>query len=272
MSELPVESVFSIGGQLLDLLRRVGTIAVVEVIAEEVLVVAVVPVVGLLGLLRLLGLGLLRRGGGVGLLQVLGRDLLEQRVLDHLLVEQVGQLQRRHRQQLDRLLQRWRQNELLNELGVKFLRNRHERLRMSASNLEPILVQPEIGPEINSPHVVVGRQLVRRAAAEDAAVVHDVRAVGDAQRLAHVVVGDEHADPPLLQVEDDLLDVGDGDRVDAGERLVEQDELGRDDQRPGDLGAPALAARERVGRRRRQVQQVQLGEQLPRALPPLAPR
>ena len=74
--------------------------------------------------------------------------------------------------------------------------------------------------------------------------------------------------PALLQVEDDLLDVGDGDRVDAGERLVEQDELRRDDQRARDLRAPALAARQRVGRRLRQVRQVQLGEQLARALAP----
>ena len=56
-------------------------------------------------------------------------------------------------------------------------------------------------------------------------VVHDVGAVGDAQRLADVVVGDEDADAAVPQVKDDLLDVGDGDRIDAGERLVEQDEL-----------------------------------------------
>src|SRR5215208_5446890 len=90
-------------------------------------------------------------------------------------------------------------------------------------NPEPILVQPEIGPEINSPHIIVGRQLVRGAAPKHAAVVDDVGAVGDAERLAHVVVSDEHADSPLLEVEDDLLDVGDRNRVDAGKRFVEQD-------------------------------------------------
>ena len=57
-----------------------------------------------------------------------------------------------------------------------------------------------------------------------------------------------------------------------GERLVEQDELRRDDQRPRDLGAPPLAARERVGRRRRERRQVQLGEQLAGALPSLRRR
>ena len=105
--------------QLLDLRRRARAVAVVEVVAEEVLVVGVVPGVGLFGGglvgFGLLGLLLFRR------LQLLGRHLFEQRVLDHLLVQQIRQLERRHRQQLDRLLQRRRQNELLNEFGVEFL-------------------------------------------------------------------------------------------------------------------------------------------------------
>ncbi len=102
--------------KLLHLGRRPRAVAVVEVVAEEVLVVRVVPGVGLLGggLLGFGLVGLLLLGG----LEFLGRDLFEQRVLDHLLVQQVGELERRHRQQLDRLLQRRRQNELLNEFGV----------------------------------------------------------------------------------------------------------------------------------------------------------
>src|ERR1700694_5505759 len=76
----------------------------------------------------------------------------------------------------------------------------------------PILVQPELGPQINPTDLFVGRQAVRRAALENHSAVDDVRAVGDAQRLAHVVVGDEHADAAILQVEDDFLNVGDGNR------------------------------------------------------------
>ena len=99
-------------------------------------------------------------------------------------------------------------------------------------------------------------------------VVHDVGAIGDAQRFADVVVGDEHADAALLQVKDDLLDVGDRDRVDAGERLVEQDELRRHHQRARDLGAPPLAARQRVRGRLRERRQVQLRQQLAQPRPP----
>ena len=110
--------------QLLDLLRRARAVAVVQVVAEEVLVVGVVPGVGLVGL----GLELALFFGGrghVGGLEVLGRDLFEQRVLDDLLVEEVGEFQGRHWQQLDRLLERRRQNQLLCELRLKLLLNGH---------------------------------------------------------------------------------------------------------------------------------------------------
>jgi hypothetical protein len=55
------------------------------------------------------------------------------------------------------------------------------------------------------------------------------------------VVGDQHADPPVTQAGHDLLDVMHGDRVDARERFVEEDEGRVSDQRPGDLGAPAAS-------------------------------
>ncbi len=109
--------------QLLHFLRRLGAVAVVEILAEEVLVVLIVPGVGLVRLL--IGLGFFRRLGGFGGLQLLGRHFLQHRVLDHLLIEEIRQFQRRHRQQLDRLLKRRRQNQLLDELCMEFLRDRH---------------------------------------------------------------------------------------------------------------------------------------------------
>src|SRR4029077_1214982 len=64
----------------------------------------------------------------------------------------------------------------------------------------PILIQSEVCPQINPPDLVVGRQAVGGAAPVDAAVVHDVGAVGNPQRLPDVVVRDQHADPAILQV------------------------------------------------------------------------
>jgi hypothetical protein len=71
------------------------------------------------------------------------------------------------------------------------------------------------------------------------------RVVADAQRFAHVVVGDQHADAARLEEGDDALDLDHRDRVDAGKRLVQQDEARLRGQRAGDLDAAALAARQR---------------------------
>ena len=77
---------------------------------------------------------------------------------------------------------------------------------------------------------------------EDAAVVHDVGAVADAEGFAHVVVGDQDANAAIFQVPNDALDVADRDRVDAGEGFVEQDVAGTCGQRTRYLDATALAA------------------------------
>jgi hypothetical protein len=144
--------------QLLDLGRRPRPIAVVQVIAEEVLVVLVVPAVGLFLVGRFL---LLLFRCGLDRLELLGGNFLQHRVLDHFLVEELRQLERRHGQELDRLLQRRRQNQLLDELGVKFLRDRHESVdRRLKVQLRPpvgefILIQPEVGPQINPAYVLI---------------------------------------------------------------------------------------------------------------------
>src|SRR3954464_11035589 len=92
----------------------------------------------------------------------------------------------------------------------------------------PILVQSELRAEVNPLHVLVGGEAVRRAASENHAVVHDVRAVGYPQRFSHVVVCDQNTDAALLEMKDDLLDVGDGDGIDASKRLIQKHDLRRD--------------------------------------------
>ena len=57
------------------------------------------------------------------------------------------------------------------------------------------------------------------------------------------MVGDNHADVLVLERGHDALDVLDGDRVDACERLVEQDEFRIDGYGARDFGPSALASR-----------------------------
>ena len=67
------------------------------------------------------------------------------------------------------------------------------------------------------------------------------------------------------------LQLRDRDRVDARERLVEQEELRLDGQGAGDLGAPPLAAGEGPGLLPAQVRDAQVVEQLVEPAPLLAP-
>src|SRR5438105_8148856 len=106
-----------------------------------------------------------------------------------------------------------------------------------------ILVQSELSPQINPPDLFVGGEAGRRAALENDAAMHDVGAISNAQRFTDVVIGDEYADAAIAEMKNDFLDVGDGNRVDPGERLVEEHELRRDNQRARDFGAAPLAAR-----------------------------
>ena len=76
--------------------------------------------------------------------------------------------------------------------------------------------------------------------------MEDVRAIGDGQGLPHIVIGDQDADAALLELPHDLLDVPDGDGVDAREGLVEQEVAGIGDEGARDLEAPPLASGQRI--------------------------
>ena len=103
-------------------------------------------------------------------------------------------------------------------------------------------------------------QKVARAFGEHAALVDEVGTVDDAEGLAHIVVGDHHANAAGAQLENNLLYLGDRDRVDGGERFVHQQELRLGDKRAGDFEAAALAARKRKGLLARHGPEVQLVE------------
>src|SRR5258706_4093829 len=94
------------------------------------------------------------------------------------------------------------------------------------------------------------------------AFVDDVGAVADAERCPNVMIRYEHADAALLEEPNDALDVEHRDRVDAGERLVEQDEGRLGAERPGYFQAAPLATGERNRRMLAQVGDVQVLEQL----------
>src|SRR5207237_3458704 len=103
------------------------------------------------------------------------------------------------------------------------------------------------------------------ARGEHRTFVDDVGAVADAEGFPNVMVRYEHADAALLEEPNDSLDVEHRDRVDAGERLVEQDEGRARAERACDLEAPPLAAGERQRGVLAQVRDVQVLQQLAEA-------
>ena len=96
--------------------------------------------------------------------------------------------------------------------------------------------------QVDSLDVLVGRQEIGRPTAKDHAIVHDVCPVGDPQRLPYVVVGDQNADAALLQVEDDVLDIGYCNGIDTREGFVQQDKPRRNHQRARNFRTPPLAS------------------------------
>src|SRR6185436_2549173 len=92
----------------------------------------------------------------------------------------------------------------------------------------PILVQSELRAEVNPFDLLVGGEAVGGSTAENHPIMHDIGAIRNPERFPHVVVCNQHTNSALLEVKDDLLNVRDGNRVDPGERLIEQHEFRRD--------------------------------------------
>ena len=105
--------------------------------------------------------------------------------------------------------------------------------------------EAEVAAEIDFPDFVVGDDCFRPAFGQYATVIQNVGMVTDPKGFPHVVVGDQHADAEAGKVADELLDIADGDGVDAGERFVEQNEGGAAGERAGDFATAPFAARER---------------------------
>ena len=75
-----------------------------------------------------------------------------------------------------------------------------------------------------SADIFISYDFLRITFCKNLAFMNHVGPFHKAQRLTNVVIGDENADAPLRQVPDKLLDIADGLRVDACERLVKQHE------------------------------------------------
>ena len=89
-------------------------------------------------------------------------------------------------------------------------------------------------------------ELARGALGQDAAVLDDRHAVGQCLRLVEVVRGEQDRLAEVAQRAHDVPGVAPRGGVEAGRRLVEEDQLRVADQRQREVQPPPLAAAERA--------------------------
>jgi hypothetical protein len=112
---------------------------------------------------------------------------------------------------------------------------------------------------------VVGPHRLRRAVEDDAALREPDDAVGELARVVDLVQVAQHRDAQVARgVVQVLQHLARGLRVEAGDRLVREDQPRLLRQRAGDAHALHLPARERVGARVRLVRQAHAGQALVR--------
>src|SRR5665213_1093179 len=114
--------------------------------------------------------------------------------------------------------------------------------RQTAHTLAGHALKPEFLTKVKAPYIRIVDDLVRAALGQYLTGIDDIRAIGQSERFPYVVIGDQHTNTPIGEMADEILNVAHRDRIDAGERFVEQHVVRPGRQRAGDLDAPTLAA------------------------------
>src|ERR1700738_3071079 len=133
--------------------------------------------------------------------------------------------------------------------------------RQTAHPLPGHALKSEFLAKVKTAHIRIVNDFLRTALGQDLTGIDDIGAVGQSERFPHIVVGDEHADAAIGEMADEILNVAHRDRIDAGERFVEQHVIGSGRKRARDLDATPLAARQRNRRRFAQSRDVEFVEQ-----------
>ena len=112
------------------------------------------------------------------------------------------------------------------------------------------LVRPQddrlaVAPVADLDGAVRRQELVRRAGRDDAAVAEDREPIGELVRLLQVVRRQQDRLAERAQAADRLPGLPARGRIEAGRRLVEEDELGIADEREREVEPAQLAAGER---------------------------
>ena len=129
-------------------------------------------------------------------------------------------------------------------------------------------LQDKTRTQVLGAHILVRGKGFRRTLLEDGAFIKEIGTVGDRKRLTDIVVCDDDTDVLVLELGDDELDVLHGDRIHAGERLIQKNEFRINGQGPGDLAAAALASGKLYAKTLADLREIELVDKI---LKPLLP-
>src|SRR5438128_8402570 len=153
--------------------------------------------------------------------------------------------------------------------GNRFWVRTHQRFLSERKTLSPnppapwalCALKPEFLAKVKAAYIRIVDDLFRTALGQDLPGIDDIGAVGQPERFAHIVVGDQDADAAVGEVADEVLNVADRDWIDAGEGFVEQHVVWTRRQCARDFDAAALAAGQRDRWRLAQPRDVEFIEQ-----------
>ena len=95
---------------------------------------------------------------------------------------------------------------------------------VNRSHIRLLFLHGEFAAEIHLPGIFVVDQIIAVAGTEDLAAGHQICAVHTGESFADIVVGDQDPEIFVLELPDDFLHFLDGDRIDAAERFIQQNE------------------------------------------------
>lgn len=94
--------------------------------------------------------------------------------------------------------------------------------RVDSANPEHRLDDAEVLAQIDPTHGLIVDHLIRRARHQNLAIMQDVRPINYFQRLANIVVGDQHTNSARLEILHKMPDFTDRDWVDPSKGLIKQ--------------------------------------------------
>ena len=120
---------------------------------------------------------------------------LEQRIALELGIDELREFHVRELQQADGLLQLGCHHQLLALSQLQFGRKRHTLTRCSRRECQPRVYTQRaltnMSPEVDPAHVFIGYDFLRLTLCQNLTIINDIGPVDQAQRLAHVVIGDQ---------------------------------------------------------------------------------